>query len=461
VRRQIVECVPNFSEGQDPAIVDAIADSIARRPGLAILGRTMDADHNRSVITFAGSPAAVRDAAIHAVEKAAELIDLRRHTGVHPRIGATDVLPFVPVEGVSMEDCVDLAHTVGEEIWSQLGIPVYFYEKAARRPERERLENIRRGQFETVRELAATDPGRKPDIGGPELHLSAGATVVGARQFLIAYNINLETDEVSVATNIAKKIRTSSGGFPHVKALGVYLLSRKQSQVSMNLTDFRITPVHVVFDAVREQAESEGVRIAGSEIIGLIPKAALEMAAEHYWKCENFSPDLVLENRLSELLPYSIDDVLDEISDPGRAAGGGSAAALAGAMASALGVLTSRLMKIDPLPFVSHREFFRAASEGDAQAFADLMHSPHPTTEALVEATETPLRIAERAHGLHEDLQRIALACPARFISDLTTAIGLALSAKSGAIATVEVNLARLSGIAEKATLEARLGKLK
>jgi glutamate formiminotransferase/formiminotetrahydrofolate cyclodeaminase len=461
VRRRIVECVPNFSEGRNPATVDAIADAIARGPGVAILGKTMDADHNRSVITFVGSPAAVGEAAVRAVAKAAEKIDLREHAGVHPRIGATDVLPFVPVEGVTMEECIHLAHTIGEEIWRRLGVPVYFYEQAALRPERRLLEYIRRGEFETARALAATDPDRRPDVGGPELHASAGATVVGARTFLIAYNINLATEDVSVARRIAKRIRASSGGFPHVKALGLHLLSRKQSQVSMNLTDFRITPVHVVFDAVREHAEAEGVRVAGSEIIGLIPKAALEMAADHYLRCENFSPDAVLENRLAEALPYSMDDLLDQLSDPKRAAGGGSAAALSGAMAAALGVLTARLMKIDPQQFIDHREFFRMAADRDAQAFAGLMHSADPPHDALMEATEAPLRIAERAHNLHGDLQRVAADCPQQFVSDVTTAMGLALSAKSGAITTVELNLSRLDGAKDKSVFEARLGKLK
>ena len=430
-------------------MVAGIADAIRRGPGVAILGTTMDADHNRSVITFAGSPAAVSEAALRAVGKAAESIDLRNHTGVHPRIGATDVLPFVPVEGVSMDECVTLAHAVGEEIWRRFGIPVYFYEKAARRPERERLEHIRRGQFETARDLAAIDPDRRPDVGGPEFHVSAGATVVGARPFLIAYNINLDTDEVCLAMNIAKKIRASSGGFPDVKALGVYLLSRKQSQVSMNLTDFRTTPVHVVFDAVREQAEAEGARVAGSEIVGLIPKAALEMAADHYLKCENFSPDLVLENRLAEALPYSLDDLLEQISDPARA-GGGSVPALAGAMAAALGVLTARLMSRQPAIFIDHQAFFRGEADRPASA-----------QEALSEATGTALSIAERAHALLQDLNQLALECPERYSCSLTTATGLAQSAKSGAITTAMINLPRIPDGAGKSDFEARLETLK
>jgi glutamate formiminotransferase len=408
-------------------------------PGVAILGRTMDADHNRSVITFAGNPEAVAEAAIRAVAKAAELIDLRTHSGVHPRLGATDVLPFVPVEGVTMEECVDLARAVGEEIWTRLKIPVYFYENAARHPERKRLEDIRRGQFETLRGLAATDPERRPDVGGPELHSSAGATIVGARPFLIAYNINLDTEDVSVARNIAKKIRTSSGGYPNVKALGMYLSSRKQSQVSMNLTDFRITPVHVVFEAVREHAEAQGVRVTGSEIIGLIPKAALEITAGHYLRCENFSPEIVLENKLAEVLPYATEDFF---SRPPA----GNAAALAGALASSLGILTARSMNIDPYAFIDHCEFFRASAGPGAQTLA---------------AVESSLRIADRAHRLHNDLRRLAVDCPQQCTVDLATAMGIALSAKSGAIAAIELNLPRLAGTAEASIVAARLGKLK
>lgn len=441
---RIVECVPNFSEGRDPAKVDEIAAAIGRGPDIAILGKTMDVDHNRSVITFAGSPEAVAEAALRAVAKSSELIDLNHHVGVHPRIGATDVLPFVPVEGVTMADCVALAIDVAQQIWRRLEIPVYLYEEAARRPERKRLENIRRGQFEGLRSLVRTDPDRRADIGGPELHPTAGAVVVGARQFLIAYNINLESEDVSVAKAIAKKIRTSSGGFPNVKALGLPLTARGQTQVSMNLTDFRTTPVHVVYDAVSREAEALGVNIAESELIGLIPKAALETTAQKYLRLENFSPDMVLETRLAELLPHSVDDVLEELSDPARSAGGGSAAALAGALSAALGMLTGRLMKVNPEPFAQHRMFFRAASDRDAEAFAGLMHTTDAALEALVEATIVPLEIAERAAVLHEELRQLVADCPPAYGSDLATAIGLANAAKIGAISTVELNLARV-----------------
>ena len=295
----IVECVPNFSEGRDRAKVDRIAQAIAGRDDVTILGQTMDADHHRSVITFAGPPDAVLEAAFRGVAEASRIIDLNSHAGVHPRIGAADVVPFVPVQDIAMADSVAMAEELGLRLWHELGIPVYLYEAAARIPERKRLENVRRGQFEGLR--STPDQTRWPDIGGPEFHPTAGATVVGAREFLIAYNINLNTENLEIAKAIARTIRASSGGLPYVKALGLPLLSRRQTQVSMNITDFKRMPVHVVFEAVREQAELHGVSIAGSEIIGLVPKAVLEMAAAHCLQVENFSPELVLENRLRTL----------------------------------------------------------------------------------------------------------------------------------------------------------------
>ena len=232
--------------------------------GIVVLDREMDADHNRSVVTFVGPIETVVEAAVRGVERAAALIDLNRHSGAHPRLGATDVVPFVPLEGVGMEECVGLALRAGEEIWRRCGIPVYYYEAAARQPERAKLENIRRGQFEGLREEVRSNPARRPDVGGPELHPTAGATVVGARKFLIAYNINLATADVEVARRIARKVRASSGGLAHVKAMGVELKDRGRAQVSMNLTDFEQTPVHVVFEAVRREAQHEGTDIEGS-----------------------------------------------------------------------------------------------------------------------------------------------------------------------------------------------------
>jgi glutamate formiminotransferase len=286
----LIECVPNFSEGRDASTVGAIEDALASSEGVRILRSERDTDHNRSVITLAGPPDAVAEAALRGIAVAVERIDLRQHQGVHPRMGAADVVPFVPLEGATLADCVAIAHRTGEEVWKRFHVPVYFYEAAARTPERRMLENCRRGGFE--------NPNLAPDVGGPELHPTAGACIIGARKILIAFNINLATDDVAIARAIAKKIRTSSGGMPFVKALGLPLAESGRAQVSMNLTDFEQTPVHVVFDAVAREAALYGVEIAGSEIIGLLPQKALDEAAAHFLKCENFETGLVLENRL-------------------------------------------------------------------------------------------------------------------------------------------------------------------
>ncbi|MGD0200360.1 MAG: glutamate formimidoyltransferase [Bryobacteraceae bacterium] len=297
---RLIECVPNFSEGRDPERIDKLVSAIRSAPGAVLLDRHMDPDHHRSVLTFAGAPEAVGEAALRAVGKAVELIDLTRHSGVHPRIGAADVVPFIPVEGVTIEECAGIAERVGQEIWKRYQVPVYLYEAAARRPDRINLENVRRGQFEGLRGKIAVRPELAPDIGEPRVHPTAGATAVGARKYLIAYNINLGTPDVDIAKRIARTIRFSSGGFRCVKAMGVPLGSRGLAQVSINLTDFEQTPVHRVFETVRTEAERCGVSIVGSEIVGLIPKKAFEMAPEDYLRCENFGPHVILENRLAE-----------------------------------------------------------------------------------------------------------------------------------------------------------------
>lgn len=291
---QLVECVPNFSEGRDPATVRQIAEAIGSVPGIMVLDAHSDSDHNRSVITFAGPPEAALEASIRSAGAAVERIDLRRHQGVHPWIGALDVLPFVPLSDITLSDCAGLAVRAAEEIWGRYRVPVYLYEAAARRPDRINLADIRhavRSRSDCV-----------PDIGGPDLHPTAGAAVAGARKFLIAYNIQLATPDVAVAQTIARRIRASSGGLPYVKAMGVFLAARGQAQVSMNLTDFEVTPPHCVFEAVRQEAARLGVDVASSELVGLIPRKAIEMAAGFDLKIEGFHDGLILENRVAELL---------------------------------------------------------------------------------------------------------------------------------------------------------------
>jgi glutamate formiminotransferase len=283
----LVECVPNFSEGRDPAKIEAIVEAI-RSAGAAVLDRSSDHDHHRSVVTFAAPADLAGEAAFRAVRQAVASLDLRSHSGVHPRIGAADVVPFVPVRGVTLADCAAIAQQTGRRIWEELRVPVYLYEAAALRPECRNLADIRRGAVPL------------PDFGGPALHPSAGAVVVGARKFLIAFNVNLQTSDVAIARRIARAVRFSSGGLPYVKAMGVLLASRNLAQVSMNLTDFEQTSIPVAFEAVRAQAAQYGVAIAGSEIVGLVPRKALDPEAAAQLQLENFGPHLILENRLED-----------------------------------------------------------------------------------------------------------------------------------------------------------------
>ena len=306
---RIVECVPNFSEGRDRSKVERIAGVIQSVPGVRVLDIHLDPDHNRSVITYAGAPRAVEEAAVLAAGQAASLIDLNEHHGVHPRIGATDVVPFVPLREASLGDCVAMAHRAGAEIWNRFRIPVYFYNAAALREDHRNLAEIRRGGFERLREAVSTDPARAPDMGDARLHPTAGATAVGAREALIAFNVNLDSSDVAVAQSIARAVRASSGGLPAVMAMGVLMRSRAvkgrpgQAQVSMNLTDWKRTDVKRAFNAVEREAARLGVAVESSEIVGLLPRGAIEGVSPESLKLTGFSRDKILENRLDEVLP--------------------------------------------------------------------------------------------------------------------------------------------------------------
>lgn len=287
----MIECVPNFSEGRDESKMAVIVDTIAAVREVLVLGAEADADHHRSVVTFAGEPEAVLEAALNAVGKAVELIDLREHSGAHPRVGAVDVLPFVPLEGSTIGECIEIAHRAGDQIWQRFRVPVYFYEAAARMPERIPLQNTRRAGFD----------GRPPDVGDVAAHPTAGAVMVGARQFLIAYNINLATPEIGIAKQIARKIRESSGGFPFVKAIGLQLANQHIAQVSMNLTNFAMTPLNELYETVQREAEGLGTSISGSELIGFVPRAAYEQAPDFFRRARGFNESRVIENRISKL----------------------------------------------------------------------------------------------------------------------------------------------------------------
>jgi glutamate formiminotransferase/glutamate formiminotransferase/formiminotetrahydrofolate cyclodeaminase len=295
---RIVECVPNFSEGRNEATVRALVESVRAVSGATLLDWTMDADHDRAVLTFAGLPDAVAEAAFQATRVAAALIDLRQHQGVHPRVGATDVVPFVPLRGATMRDCIELAKTVGRRIGGELKIPVFLYEQATARPDHARLETIRLGGLAGLAHRVKTDPDWMPDFGPSRLHPTAGATVVGARRILVAFNVNLDTDDLRLAQAIAKAVRQSGGGLAHVKAIGVPLASRKQVQVAMNLVNIDETPVHVAFEAVRREADRLGARVAGSELIGLAPRQAVAQAQAAGIRIDSFDPSKILETRL-------------------------------------------------------------------------------------------------------------------------------------------------------------------
>jgi glutamate formiminotransferase len=479
----LVECVPNFSEGRDKAKVDAIVEAM-KIPGVYLLDREMDSDHNRSVITLVGEREAIQEAAIRGVGKAAELVDLTKHQGAHPRMGAADVVPFIPIDGVTIEDCVAMARHVGAEIWKRFQIPVYLYEAAAATPERQNLENIRRGQFEGIRADIATNPARQPDFGDPRVHSTAGATVVGARKALIAYNVFLNTPDVEIAKKVAKAVRFSSGGLRFVKGAG--FLVRGLAQVSMNLTDFEQTPIHRVFEFVKREAARYGVIPVSSEIVGLIPKRALEQAAEWFLQVENFDSSLILENRLTAVmtgkmaiggLRSGVEPFIEQLAAPTATPGGGSAAAASGAMAAGLagmvasmsrgkkaylqyeGQLSEAIARLSQL-----REELKSAIDADAESYNVVMKAYKSAKEsagnandggaaiasALKQATSVPLGVATKVVEVAEIAAQLRPITNPNMKSDLATAIALAKAALEGALANVEINLDSLKNDSPK-----------
>ncbi len=333
---KIVECIPNFSEGRDQAKLDQILNEI-KSTGVELLDQEKDPDHNRAVVTFVGEPEAVLEAAFLAVKKAAELIDLNKHRGEHPRMGATDVVPFVPISNVTTRECVEMAKRLGKRIAEELKIPIYLYEAAATRPDRENLASIRKGEFEGLRDEIETNPDRRPDFGEPKIHPTAGATVVGARFPLVAFNVNLNTADVSIAQNIAKAIRFGSGGFRYTKSLGFELKEEKLAQVSCNMTNYTKTPLYRVFETVKREAQRYGVAIKESEIVGLVPEKALIDTAIYYLQLDRFNEEQILEYKLhGKAGKQSIMDFLHVLALAKPTPGGGSVAALQGALGTAL-----------------------------------------------------------------------------------------------------------------------------
>jgi glutamate formiminotransferase/formiminotetrahydrofolate cyclodeaminase len=491
----LVECVPNFSEARRPEVVAAILASIQSVPGVLVLDRHSDLDHNRTVITFVGPPAAVEEAAFRSIAAAAELIDLEQHTGEHPRIGATDVVPFVPLAEVSMQDCVEIASRLGRRVGEELGIPVYLYEQAATRPDRQNLENLRRGQYEGLKTEIFSNPERAPDFGPARLG-PAGATVIGARPFLIAYNVYLTTGEVAVAERIARAIRHSSGGLRYVKALG--LLVDGRAQVSINLTDFRKTPVARVVELIRREAARYGVAIHHSELVGLIPQDAIVEAARWYLQLDQFEPEQVLERRLYAALQEGAaespavspgsqaQDFLEALAAGTPTPGGGSASAYAGAMAAALIAMVARLtigrvkyagvepqMKVVLEEAEGLRDALSEAVAQDAAAYQAVMQAfklPKDDPEqqqartaaiqaALLEAAQVPLSVVRLTVQLLDLAnQAVTLGNP-NALSDAGTAAALAQAALEGAALNVRTNAVSLQdrGIAGQLLEELRI----
>lgn len=463
--KALVECVPNFSEGRRPEVLEEIKASITAVPGAHVLDINKDADHNRSVITFVGSPKAVEEAAYQMIKTAAGLIDMEKHTGQHPRVGATDVVPFIPISDISMEECVEIANRVGERVGTELEIPVYFYEQAARIPERKRLEINRRGEYEGLKEEIQTNLDRKPDCG-PSRMGSAGATVIGAREFLIAYNVNLTTDDEKIASKIARAIRHSSGGLRYVKALGMLVEGR--AQVSMNLTNFKKTPLPRVVETIRREADRYGVGIYNTELVGLIPQSALVDTAVWYTQLDLFSMDQVLERKMALEVGTSIQsDFTDDLAAATATPGGGSAAAYAGAMAAGLVAMVARLtigkkgydeqeQKMTNILEESEilRSELRASVERDSEAFNQVMaaykipKSDPLRKEAIQEATlgaaHVPLDVAEKSLRVMGLALEAAHSGNLNAISDAGSAVNLAFASLNSAAYNVRINLSGL-----------------
>ncbi len=479
--RKIVECVPNFSEGRRKEVVDAIVAALTRYAGAALLDSEMDSAHNRCVISIAGEPKAVARGVVDAVGKAAELIDLRQHSGEHPRMGATDVVPFIPISGMNIDECVQLSLQVAEEIAARYQIPVYLYEQSARIPARQDLAYVRRGEFEGIRGEIRTNPERKPDFGPSEIHPSAGATAVGARFPLVAYNVYLDTPDVKIAQAIARAVRYSSGGLRYVKALGFEIQEREQVQVSMNLTNFEGTPVFRVFEMVAREAQRYGIGVVSSEIVGLVPQQALNGCADFYLRLENFSPKQVLENRLIDALPQepSLTEFVDSVAAPEAVPGGGSVAAHAGSLAAALGEMVAgltvgkkkyesvegeirgirlqleearntlhRLVREDAVAYERVMAAIKLPKETDAQKAA----RSEALEQATRVATETPLRTARLSAKTLDLLAILAEKGNRSARSDAATGAQLAYSALKGAHYNVLINL---PGIGDSAFAEA------
>jgi glutamate formiminotransferase / formiminotetrahydrofolate cyclodeaminase len=486
-RMKLVECVPNFSEGRRPEVVDAITSAIASAPGVTILDVSSDPSHNRTVVTFVAPSNVAVAAAFGGIAKAAELIDLTAHQGEHPRIGATDVCPFIPLEGATMDDCIALAQALGHRVGDELGIPVYLYERAASRPERTNLVDVRRGGFELARTEIGTNPDRDPDFGPRAVHPTAGATIIGARPFLVAYNVYLGgAENLQVAKDIAKAVRGSSGGLRFVKGLGLEVDG--QAQVSMNLVDTDQTPLHSAYDMVQLEAEARGVTPTRSELVGLVPEKVLFETAARHIRLPDFSTEMVLEHqvRAATSRDETVSDFVATVAGSSPVPGGGSVSALAGQLAAALaqmvaGLTVGRKKYVEvegEMQEVAHVAKALADRLGvlvkeDADAYGlvsaayklpkdgDVANERDAAIQsALVKAAEVPLETARAC----SDVARLAATCAAKgnvnTLSDAGVAALLAEAACRGAAYNVWINVASMTDSAVGTALTAEVDAL-
>jgi glutamate formiminotransferase / formiminotetrahydrofolate cyclodeaminase len=476
----LVECVPNFSEGRDPGTLDALRAALTSVPGVRLLDVQADASHHRSVFTFVAAPDAAFEAAFRAIRTARERIDLTRHQGEHPRMGATDVVPFIPLEGATMDDCVQLARRLGERVGRELEIPVYLYARAATRPERERLPDIRKGEFEGLRQAIGTDPARAPDFGPPRIHATAGATAIGARPFLVAYNVYLAKCDVALAKSIAKGIRTSDGGLPGVQARGFDV--NGEPQVSINLLDLDATSLHGAFDAVAAAARDAGAEAVRSEIVGLVPERAVYEAAGAHLRLQDALADHVLERQVRRTAGPGLGEWMDGVASASPSPGGGTVSAVAAGIAAALAAMVGRLtvgrkkyadVDAEFRELIESAETLRLAlvrlGEEDAAAY-DAVSAAYgiPKSEedrrtaaiqaALLQATVVPLETLRAARAVAALAARAALAGNRNAVSYAGVAALLADAAARGAAYNVRINVAGLPdrGAGEPLAAEAR-----
>ncbi len=481
----LVECVPNFSEGRRPEVVAAIVDSIRAVPDVTVLDTSSDADHNRTVVTFAGAPEAVEQAAFAAIATAAKLINLDEHEGEHPRLGATDVVPFVPLRGVTMADCVAMAQRVGQRVGTELNIPVYLYEAAATRPDRENLASVRKGEYEGLKEVIGKDPNRDPDFGPSQVG-PAGATVIGARSFLVAFNVYLNTDDVEIAARIAKVIRHSGGGLRFVKAMGVMV--EGQAQVSMNLTDFTRTPVHRVVEMIRSEAARYGVMVTHSELVGLIPEDALIDSAQWYLQLDMFEKDQVLERKLlqaqaaeQESLSLRPDEFVNAVAAGTAAPGGGAVAAAAAALAAGLAEMVARLTTGKKKYEAVEAQMIRVAEKAqalrgellnaireDVAAFGKVMdaykipkgeyYRADEIEKATIGAADVPLAVARTALEAMKLAGEVATQGNLNAVTDAMGGVHMALAAIEIAALNVRINMSGIKDTAKAAEYAQAIG---